>query len=147
MTLPKNLQEKRDELSLGRAENFWGERDSLEQEEQNSFDDIVKHYKSGWNDCANLLLPEIEKMVELLEDSLEVRNFESPEDAEVKVLGERIGFGALLSAAVKGWHKSAKEKEYPYEGVNTVGHCYGTIQSAIQSLREFLGEESEGGNE
>lgn len=66
VTLPKNLQEKRDELALGCAENFWGERDSLEQEEQNSFDDIVKDYKSGWNACANLLLPEIKKLEEAL---------------------------------------------------------------------------------
>jgi len=133
MILPKNLQEKRDELAKNWTKGWNPLADS-----ENSV--IALNYKKGFNDCANLLLPEIEKMVELLEDSLEVRNFEAPEDAEVKVLGERIGFGALLSAAVKGWHKSAKEKEYPYEGVNTVGHCYGTIQSAIQSLREFLGE-------
>lgn len=67
MKTPRKLEEKRDELALARAENFWGERDSLEQEEQNSFDDIMTDYKSGFNDCANLLLPEIKKLEEALE--------------------------------------------------------------------------------
>lgn len=99
MTLPKNLQEKRDELSLGRAENFWGERDSLEQEEQNSFDDIVKDYKKGFNDCANLLLPEIKRLEEALE-----------------------------------WYATKGEGAY------SDAKLYLRAESALKSLREFLGE-------
>ena len=111
MTLPKNLQEKRDELSLGRAENFWGERDSLEQEEQNSFDDIVKDYKSGWNACANLLLPEIEKL------------------------------SAALEFCLKNYLDIPCEKSKS-DGILTTGRI--EVNRALQSLREFLGEESEG---
>lgn len=99
MTIPKKLKEKRDELALGRAENFWGERDSLEQEEQNSFDDIVKDYKSGFNSACNLLLPEIEKLSKVLDT---------------------------------------------YTDIYTPGND--AAKEALQSLREFLGEESEGKN-
>ena len=132
MTIPKKLKEKRDELAQDICVMPWT---TLESDEERK-----EYFNQGFNSACNLLLPEIEKMVELLEGSLEVRNFEAPEDAEVKALGERIGFGALLDAAVKGWHQSAKENGYPPGGAFTVGNCHATVESALQSLREFLGE-------
>lgn len=136
MKIPKKLEEKRDLLAAAHAKEY-------EEEYAPSVMVLAQEneYKEAFNAACNLLLPEIQKLVELLQDSLEVRNFEAPEDAEIKALGERIGFGALLSAAVKGWHKSAKENGYPPEGSFTVGHCHGTVESALQSLREFLNEE------
>lgn len=90
-----------------------------------------------------LQLPELKALLEILESSLYVRDFEAPEDSEVKAIGERIGFGALLDAAVKGWHQSAKEKGYPPGGAFTVGHCHTTVKSVLTQWREFVGKESE----
>lgn len=97
--------------------------------------DTEKHFAEGakWA----LALPEVTELVELLERSLEVRNFEAPEDAEVKALGKRIGFGALMDAAVKGWHKAAKENGYPPGGAFTVGHCHATVESALAKWKAF----------
>lgn len=131
MIIPKNLQEKRDELAREFENQAWRAAPYTDVTIDSSFRD-------GFNSACNLLLPEIEKMVELLEGSLEVRNFEAPEDTEVKALGERIGFGALLDAAVKGWHQSAKENGYPPGGAFTVGNCHATVESALQSWHEFL---------
>lgn len=89
---------------------------------------------------AALELEEVKGMVEILERSLHVRDFEAPEDAEVKKLGERIGFGALLDSAVKGWHESAKEKGYPPGGAFTVGYCHSTVESSLTAWKKFRGE-------
>lgn len=89
---------------------------------------------------AVLEMPELNDLIELLERSLEVRIIEVPEDNEVKALGERIGFGALLDSAVKGWHQNAKENGYPPGGAFTVGHCHATVENAILRWRSFIGE-------
>lgn len=60
MTLPKNLQEKRDELAKDWTRGWNPLADS-----ENSV--IALNYKKGFNDCANLLLPEIKKLEETLE--------------------------------------------------------------------------------
>lgn len=52
MTIPKNLQEKRDELA------------ELHHDKTNT---RLGHYKKGFNSAFNLLLPEIEKLKEALE--------------------------------------------------------------------------------
>ena len=95
-------------------------------------------FRAGF--LAALELAEVKELVELLERSLEVRDFEAPEDAGIKELGERIGFGALLDSAVKGWHQSAKEKGYPPGGAFTLGHCHATVESALTAWRSFRGE-------
>ena len=100
--------------------------------------DIEKSFIAGFR--AALELAEVKELVELLERSLEVRDFEAPEDAGIKELGERIGFGALLDSAVKGWHESAKEKGYPPGGAFTLGHCHATVESALTAWRSFRGE-------
>ena len=96
---------------------------------------IEDAFKAGFR--AALELPEVQELVELLERSLKVRDFEVPEDIEVKALGERIGFGALLGAAAKGWHQSAKESGYPPGGVLTVGHCHATVESVLSTWKAF----------
>lgn len=62
-------------------------------------DGLNEGFKAGFR--AALELPEVQELVELLERSLEIRDFDAPEDAEVKALGERIGFGALLDTSLK----------------------------------------------
>lgn len=107
----------------------------------NSDDEQRDAFVEGFR--AALEMPELKELLEVLERSLKVREFDAPEDAEVKALGERIGFGALLCAAVKGWHQSAKEKGCPAGGAFTVGHCHATVKSVITKWRTFIGEESE----
>lgn len=121
MTIPKKLEEKRDLLALGRAEKFWGERGSLEQEEQNSFDDITTDYKSGWNDCANLLLPEIKKLEEALMHS-------------------KVGFYSVSFVI--------DSSDLKMNMINLGIHCKSQehkIDEALKSLREFLRSESDNG--
>lgn len=126
-----NLEERLKQL-LSNFEPFnYGNSD---EEQRDAF---VEGFKKA------LELPELKGLVDVLERSLYVRDFEAPEDSEVKSLGERIGFGALLDAAVKGWHQSAKEKGYPPGGAFTVGHCYTTVKSVLTQWREFVGKESE----
>ena len=60
MTIPKKLEEKRDELAKEWTRGWNPSADS-----ENSV--IALNYKKGFNDCANLLLPEIEKLSAALE--------------------------------------------------------------------------------
>ena len=69
------------------------------------------------------------------------RAFTAPEDAEVRALGMRIGFGALMSAASKGWADLLSER-YP-EAVgahHTTGPCEATVQCMLAKLDEHLEE-------
>ena len=98
MKIPKNLQEKRDELARDWTKGWNPSADS-----ENSV--IALNYKKGFNDCANLLLPEIEKLEKAL-FRLTVRLDESASIHDIKPSAE-------------------------------------IVRQALQSLREFLGEESE----
>ena len=98
MKIPKNFQEKRDELARDWTKGWNPSADS-----ENSV--IALNYKKGFNDCANLLLPEIEKLEKAL-FRLTVRLDESASIHDIKPSAE-------------------------------------IVRQALQSLREFLGEESE----
>ena len=78
------------------------------------------------------------------EDALDVlslcttRNFPAPEDAEVRALGERIGFGALMSAASKTWADHAWETGIPYGSHFVCGPCESTLEAIGSALRAAL---------
>ena len=92
MTLQKNLQEKRYELAKNWTKGWNPLADS-----ENSV--IALNYKKGFNDCANLLLPEIKRLEEALE-----------------------------------WYATKGEGAY------SDAKLYLRAESALKSLREFLGE-------
>jgi len=52
---------------------------------------------------------------------------------EVKELGEKIGYGNMMSIASALWRKSAKEKGYPISG-SFVPTCLEFIKEDLQNL-------------
>ena len=104
VTIPKNLQEKRDKLAEQSV--------SREFYELHEADARVRHFKYGFDSAFNLLLPEIENMVEAIE--LIIKSH----DENLRLGGEGFLNFELIRPA----------------------------RLTLQSLREFLGKESEGKN-
>lgn len=50
----------------------------------------------------------------------------APEDAAVEVLGERIGYGAMMASASRLWHAIEPG------GAFTVGSCYALLEIALE---------------
>ena len=59
---------------------------------------------------------------------------------EVKALGRRIGFGALMSTASAGWAEANRAEGYPDSGVFVAGPCIGTVHGTLRRIRAALGE-------
>lgn len=57
---------------------------------------------------------------------------------EVKALGQRIGFGALMSTASAGWREVLQEKGYPVGGEFVSGPCHASVVNALAKLRAAL---------
>jgi len=57
---------------------------------------------------------------------------------EVKALGRRIGFGALMSTASAGWREVSAEHGYPVGGEFVAGPCFATLQSTLAQVRAAL---------
>lgn len=58
--------------------------------------------------------------------------------AEVKALGQRIGFGALMTTASAGWREVAEANGDPTSGVFVAGPCIGTVQGTLRRARAAL---------
>lgn len=58
--------------------------------------------------------------------------------AEVKALGQRIGFGALMTTASAGWREIAAANGDPTSGVFVAGPCIGTVQGTLRRIRSAL---------
>ena len=52
---------------------------------------------------------------------------------EVKILGEKIGYGNMMGIASALWRKSLKEKDYPISGA-FVPTCLDFIKEDLQDL-------------
>ena len=57
---------------------------------------------------------------------------------EVKRLGCRIGFGALMSTASAGWREANEADGYPGSGAFVAGPCIGTVQATLKRIRAAL---------
>jgi hypothetical protein len=57
---------------------------------------------------------------------------------EVAALGDRIGYGALMSSASASWRKRLKEDGYPVGGEFVAGPCQATVTRALRMAREAL---------
>lgn len=96
MTLPKRLQEKRDELA-----KEWTRGWNPLADETNSV--IALNYKKGFKDCATFLLPEIEKLREALL-RLTVRLDESASIHDIKPSAE------IVKQALNSWQEFLGDK-------------------------------------
>lgn len=94
MTIPKKLEEKRNLFIDSRYGNdLWPKNGELYR--------IVA--KESWNDCANLLLPEIEKLEKAL-FKLTVRLDESGSIHDIKPSAD------IVKQALKSWQEFLNEK-------------------------------------
>jgi len=97
-------------------------------------------------DEVQRLRDENEKLREVAQEAREVlglcgqRQFGAPEDAEVKAIGKRLGFGALMYAASKGWRECLAEDGWPAGGEFMVGPCRATVERALRLLDDALKE-------
>ena len=57
---------------------------------------------------------------------------------EVRALGDRIGFGALMSSAQASWARRAREQGYPAGGEFVAGPCFATVQHTLKLIRQAL---------
>lgn len=72
------------------------------------------------------------------------RDFDAPEDEEVRRLGERIGYGAVMSAASKTWASKAKRERLD-GSQHTCGPCELTVTRTLETIDAALkGVESDG---
>lgn len=94
--------------------------------------------------CAHCLAQDRNRLLDAAKEALDVlglcegRSFDAPEDAEVKALGRRIGFGALMSAASKTWAEWLVEQGMP-RGSNFVsGPCLATFEKTVAVLSSAI---------
>ena len=66
------------------------------------------------------------------------RDFPAPEDAEVRAICERIGFGAVMGAASKTWADKCRETSMPAGGQHTAGPCEVTVDRALAKIDAAL---------
>lgn len=87
-----------------------------------------------------MLRKALRECIKTLAMSVEPLPAEDPQfGAEVRSLGDRIGYGALMSSACASWRKKL-ETEYPGTegGEHSSGPCVGTLQSLLAELRKVL---------
>ena len=56
----------------------------------------------------------------------------------VKSIGQRIGFGALMSTASAAWRETLEETGYPTGGEFVAGPCLDTVVSCLAKVRAAL---------
>ena len=73
--------------------------------------------------------------------SVRAKAIHAPEDREILLLCERVGYGAVIDGAARQWFKKDPC------GCHTSGNCYGTVQrnqnmceAAFASLRRAKGD-------
>lgn len=125
MTLPKLLQEKRDELA-----KEWTRGWNPLADETNSV--IALNYNKGFEQACDLLLPEIQKLREAL-----------------KFYGNTLNWEHHNNQKPLDWGRPIIKYDDCKHVFNDEWCSYGgdKARQALQSLREFLGEKSEGGDE
>ena len=62
--------------------------------------------------------------------------------AEVEALGERIGYGALMSSAQASWRASNARRGFPTGGEFVAGPCYATVMKNLEMVRAALNPDS-----
>ena len=63
---------------------------------------------------------------------------------EIKALGDRIGYGALMSSASRSWREAIRPRALE-GGEFVAGPCHATVVSTLKQLRAALAQAQEGG--
>lgn len=117
---------------------------------------VIQAARLSRPDTAEARLREaLEECVEVLE-LVERPAFVDPDHGdEVAALGDRIGYGALMSSASASWRERLEEQDCPTGGEYVAGPCHKTIVLTLEKARKALfppsggdeAKESEGGIE
>jgi len=91
-----------------------------------------------WKACADALRLALEECVEVLELVEHPRREDPDYGAEVAALGDRIGYGAMMSSASASWRKFLEAKGMPLGSEFVAGPCQVTVTRALQMAREAL---------
>ena len=82
----------------------------------------------------------LENCIEVL-SLVEYPRFVDPDyGEEVRLLGDRIGYGALMSSASASWRLKLAAQGYPLGGEFVAGPCYATVIDALNKARKALDE-------
>lgn len=65
--------------------------------------------------------------------------------AEVRELGDRIGFGALMSSASASWRKRLEASGGPVGGEHCAGPCHATVLMTLKVVRAAIAAAEQGG--
>ena len=63
---------------------------------------------------------------------------------EIKALGDRIGYGALMSSASRSWREAIRPRALE-GGEFVAGPCHATVVSTLKQLRAALAQAQKGG--
>ena len=63
---------------------------------------------------------------------------------EIKALGDRIGYGALMSSASRSWREAIRPRALE-GGEFVAGPCHATVVSTLKQLRAALAQAQNGG--
>lgn len=155
----ERLTRERD-IALENYTRAWNERDAQRRRAEAAEQQVQKliaenerlRKKNGQlHDYANMRDTQVVGLTVALEemvDSLTPAEHASERDplygSEVRSLGIRIGFGALMSSASTEWRLWLEENGYPLGGEFVSGPCRGVLQSDLRRARSAL-ETQEGG--
>jgi hypothetical protein len=87
----------------------------------------------------------LQECVEVLELVEHPRREDPDYGAEVAALGDRIGYGALMSSASASWRKFLVAKGMPLGSEFVAGPCQATITQALRMARAALSDTSDRG--
>jgi hypothetical protein len=82
-------------------------------------------------------LVEAEDVFELCDPDGGRLTIHAPEDAAVRALCERIGYGAVMDSVARQW-RSKSIRDGGGIGAFTTGPCVGTVQSTLKQIRAAL---------
>lgn len=91
-----------------------------------------------WKGQADALRVALEECVEVLGLVEHPRREDPDYGHEVATLGDRIGYGALMSSASATWRRRLKEDGGPVGGEFVAGPCQATVTRALQMARAAL---------
>jgi hypothetical protein len=84
------------------------------------------------------LRKELENCIEVL-SLVERPRFVDPDyGEEVRRLGDRIGYGALMSSASASWREKLAVQGYPLGAEFVAGPCYATVIDTLKKARAAL---------
>jgi hypothetical protein len=93
---------------------------------------------NGAVDYIEALETALEECVEVLGLVERPRRVDPDYGAEVNTLGQRIGFGALMSSASASWRATLAANGNPVGGEFVAGPCQATVTKALAMARAAL---------